>query len=225
MASVFLDFVAPNDIPDLTSLHIYEGATPDGIFAEIEEVVAIGVQPNYISSYTTTYATNENGWFTIRWENSKGALTPYSDAVQGGTRSVVSEIVSRILLRDATISEQVAAEEAEAVVEQIYGLVNPDPSTVTRRRMSGMTLLAMARIQLGSLAVTSSGSQWTAGLVSMKSDNTSKNLDNVKGLLIEASRMLGISMSVVAQMIPLEIAGGLSEIVSADISRLQIEVE
>lgn len=225
--SVHLDFVPPNDLPDLTKLHIYEGPTVDGPFAEIEVVNApnIGVAPNYISQYTTALATSASDWFTVAWEDSKGALTDQAEPQQGTAMGVPYEIVRRVLLRDPSANEEVAFEEAQAVVEEIYGNINPDPALVTAKKMSGMTILTMARIQLGNLIRTStSTSSWSAGLVSMKSGDSTQSISGIKELLVEASKMLGLRMSVVAQMALPEIAGGMATIVMADISRLQIDV-
>lgn len=223
MAKVFLDFVPPNDVPDLTTLHIYEGATPDGPFNEIEAVTPVGEMGGYLSYYSTIVATDANNWFTIKWENIAGVFTDYAEAIQGGTRTVLSDLISRVLLRNPSMNEQIVAEEAEAVIEGLYHTPDPLPSLVTAKYMSGMTLLVLARVQLMSLTAQKA-SQWTAGLVSMKS-GTNQTYDSVKQLLDEAARMLGMNVSIVAQMTMPEIAGGLSTIVSADISRLQIEVE
>jgi hypothetical protein len=59
----------------------------------------------------------------------------------------------------------------------------------------------------------------------MKSGNATSSTAIIKYLLDEAARELGFSVSVIAQMTEIEIAAGLSQIVSADISRLMIEVE
>jgi hypothetical protein len=50
-------------------------------------------------------------------------------------------------------------------------------------------------------------------------------MDIIDSLLAEAARELGVGVSIVAQMMEIPIAGGMSRIVSADISRLLIEVE
>lgn len=223
---VYLDFVPPNDLPDLTKLHIYESADKEGPFVEIEVVTPVGSVGDYITSYTTVLADDENDWFSIRWENSKGAFTPYSDAVQGGSRSIVADVVSRVMLRDPSLSEEIVFQEAEAIIEDIYGTTYPDPTTIKKSRLNGIAILAMARAQLASYAasMSNSGQSWTAGLVSMKT-GSGTTLNNVRDLLNEASRMLGMNVSVVAQMVVPEIAGGLSEIKMADISRLLIDVE
>lgn len=224
--AVYLDFTPPNDIPDITTLHILEAVTPDGPFAEIDSVVGVGEQGSYLSNYTTANANSADNWFAIQWENSKGWTTELSEPVQGSTTSVVAEITSRVLLRNPEINEEIAAQEAEAVVEEITGSVSPDPSTISRKKMSGMVLLTMARSLMSGLLGQSEASSWSAGLVSVKADSSSKaSLDDIAALTKEAGRLLGISGSRVAQMCMPTIAYGLAEIVTADISRLMIEVE
>jgi hypothetical protein len=226
--SVAIDFT-PSERPDEAVLQIYEAPDPSGPWTMIDTVVqpAVGVYPNYISRYTTALATSLTDWFAIQWVDSKGAVTGLSDGVQGGTTTLISEIVSRMMLRDAAINENVAVEEAAAIVEWLYP--NVDPFTVLRtaatlRRISGMAMLAMARIYI--LPGSSSASSWTAGLVSMKSStSTVDRMKQIEFLAREAAKLLGMGYSVIAQAVLPEINQGFSEIVSADISRLQIEVE
>ena len=226
-ASVYIDFVAPNDLPDITKLHIYEATTPDGPWSEIEVVTPVGTQGDYITYYTTSLATSADNFFSIRWENVKGAISELSDPVQGNTRSVIADVTQRMLLRNPSLDEEIAYQEAAAVVEQYTGSLNPDPATISQQKLTGMTLLALARTQLSVYAAGSTtGDSWVAGLVSMKSSTgTSFNTDTFSALLKQAQSLLGISTSRVAQMCVPEIAGGLAQIVTADISRLMIEVE
>jgi hypothetical protein len=224
MASVYLDLVPPNDIPDLTTLHIYEAVAFDGPFAEIEVVTPVGDQGSYLSEYTTELAASIDNWFSVQWEDANGALTEMSEAIQGSAASVIMQIVERVKLRLPSVNEQIAYQEAQAVVEEIMGVTNPDPSTITYKKISGMTLFTLARILISDISFSAGGESWTAGLVSMKASTTAAKHDP-DALLVIAARMLGISTSRIVQMCPPEIAGGLSQIVSADISRLQIEVE
>src|SRR5262245_46554390 len=127
MASVRLDFTPPM-LPDVTELHIEEAPTQDGTFAEIEVVTAVGTYPNYISNYTTTFATDNNYWFRIRWETSQGVSTPYSLALQGGTKTLVQEIVDRTLLRNPTLNEIIVTQEAQAVISESFP--GQDPNTI-----------------------------------------------------------------------------------------------
>lgn len=227
MAIVPLRFPPPEET-NIVALRVYEGTTPEGPFVEIVRVSPVGTYPTYITHYTVSSAVDENNWFTIRWEDADGALSPYSEAVQGGTTTLVGEITARVARRDPSLDEEVVAEEAEAVIEGVFGRNNtPDVNSVSKRQLSGMTLLTMVRVQVGKLAVANTGGgSWTAGLVSMKTDtNSSLNVASLRSLMLEAQRMLGLSNSRVAQMIMPQIAGGLSEIKMADISRLLIDVE
>src|SRR5262245_28257796 len=103
MATVRLDFTPPG-IPDVTKLHIEEAPASGGPFVEIEQV-ASGTYPNYISYYVTQNASSATYWFRIRWETSQGAFTPYSGALQGGTKTLVQEIVDRVMLRNPSLNE------------------------------------------------------------------------------------------------------------------------
>jgi hypothetical protein len=230
MASVFLDIVPPNQ-PDLTDLEIEESASKDGPWgAPIEIVTPVGTYPNYLSSYTTDQAAATTNWFRIRFKDSKGAYTPYSQPIKGGTDNVVSLLVDRVLLRDPNISEAVAQQEAEAVLQWYFKGVDPygiDPATVTYTQMSGLTLLTLARALLFDQLVgsTSSADGWTAGLVSIKSGSTSSaGKADILELLKQANTLLGLNISVIAQMDEISIAGGQS-LVAKDQSRLVMEFE
>lgn len=230
-ASVFLNFTPP-DREDLVKLYIYESDDSDGPWTLIETVVppALGTYPDYISHYTTNLAGSNLHWFSIQWEDSKGAKTQQSNAIQGGTSTLVGEIVDRVMARDNSLDEQVVLAEAEALIERYFGTdpYTVDPSTVGYATKNSLAKMVQAK-SMYSFLVTSTGSSssWAAGLVSMKSSTTevTTSLEIIKSLLAEAARELGLQVSVVAQMTGLEIAGGFSQIVSADISRLLIEVE
>lgn len=230
MASVFLNWTPP-DREELVKLYIYEAAAAGGPWTLIETLTEIGDYPNYISDYTTTLAQDAIHWFSIQWEDAKGAKTTQSNPIQGGTSTYVGEIVDRVHVRDASLDEQVVLQETEAIVEQFF---NKDPYTVPANATGYAVKNSIAKavhakcLYAVVLTTTTGGaSSWTAGLVSMKSstDSTKQTLANVELMLKEASRELGMGVSVVAQMVGIEIAGGLSQIVSADISRLLIEVE
>lgn len=231
MASVHLRFIPP-DQPDLTKLRIYEGPDSTGPFNLIEEITPVGGYPDYISEYTTTLAGSLANWFAIEWEDSKGARTDLSAAVQGGTTTFVGEIIALVMARDATLDPQVVQQEAEAAVETYFGT---DPYTVTSSTVRfsvkvGLARLVQARSMLNSLitsASVSASSGWTSGLVSMKSgtDQAKQSESLIRYLLQAAAESLGFGIGRIAQMAVPTIAGGLSEIVTADISRLLIEVE
>lgn len=217
-----LNLVVPDE-PDFVALHIYEALDEVTPLDEIE-IVAVDY-PNYPTLYTTAFATAENYWFAVRWKDDKGAFTDYSLRVQGGTFSVLADIVDRIQRRDGTVDEEVAFQEAEAVLEEIYGTTAPDPATVTKRKMSGMVALTMARIYYFRLLTTSSSvTQFTAGLVSVKTGDVEKTRSNIKELMVYAESKLGLSASRIAYAAMPEIAGG-AAVVAADLSRLIIEMD
>jgi hypothetical protein len=222
MASVTLQFQLPAD-PDIASLRIYESPTPDGTFTLIEEVDEIGTYPNYITDYVTQNATNEDNWFAISWVDSGGSESDLSTPVQGGTDSVVHQIVERVYQRAPSLSKNIVIQEAEAVVEQYFGM-NPYtvPLPVSYRVLTGLTYITMARASLSQQAHTSISSSsfadsWTAGLVSMKAESGSGSQSEIQQasfdwLISEANKMLGLGMGVIAQMATPEIAGGMTVI-------------
>lgn len=228
MASVFLNFVPPNDVPDLVSLLIYEAPDQAGPFNQIETVTAIGSPGAYITSYTTDQAVNENDWFAIQWENSKGAFSTMSSAIQGGTTSVVSEIVDRVLLRDPTLKEQVVAQEAAGVVESYCGTLTPDPATLTYNQMSGLTLLTMARCYVVRVASgTGTAQSWTAGLLVEKQATTAaaQSMKTIEDLIRLANVWLGRTYTMIALMKEIPVAGNsVSMLTGVDISRSIFEL-
>jgi hypothetical protein len=224
MASVFLDFIPPQE-PDIATLRIYEGSSKDGPFITIEEVEDIGTYPNYITQYTTTLAINEDDWFVISWINTEGAELEASQPMQGGVTTLGAIIKNRIQSRDSSIPERVAFEEAKTVIEEYFGTIDVDPDSVSQRVLSGLTFLAMARSYIGLSQAAGSVTKFTAGLVSMQGGDSSASKVNFDWLFKEASKLLGISGSRVAQIVALPIAGGMSRVVRDDISRLLVEIE
>lgn len=226
MATVTLDFLPPTD-PDVVTLHVQEAPTAEGVFTNLASHSA-GTYPDYITKVEITDAVSATDWFRIAWENLSGGMTPYSDPIPGGTTTYLSKLIDRVLLRMPDANENVVAQEAEAAIEEVLRV---DPYTsadaaVKYKTWNGMTILVMARMQLSDYAAQNSISEsFTAGLVSMKSDTASKiDLRGIRDLIEEAGRLLGFSTARVAQMCIPEIAGGLSQVVMADISRLQIDV-
>jgi hypothetical protein len=227
--SVHLDFIAPN-VPDLTSLRIYEAPAKDGPWSMIETVTPVGSYGNYLSEYTTNAATSTTDWFAIEWLDSKGASFGQSQGVQAGAESAVSEITDRVLLRDASVSEAVAEQEAEAVVSDYFGTDDPlsiPRSAVTASEFSGLTMLTMARAKLFQIySGTGSSADYVAGLVSQKvATSAVLKYQDVKNLIDAANVILGSSYSVIVQMEEVVIAGG-SSVVPAipDQTRLLVEV-
>lgn len=227
MASVILDFIPQ---PGYTKLHIFEapteGAAPGGL---IETVVIDPASPP--TRYTTNLAGSSTDWFSIQWEDDKGGLSPLSDPVQGGTFTVVNDLINRVLLRDSSLDEQIVAQTAEWVVSRVLGVNDPyavDPSTVTIDQMEGMTLLTLARSHIHTMvASASSSASYTAGLVSQKSEaGGSKNTrDLIEWLLGQANDLLGLRFNVVMLMPEIDPTGmGSTTSIEWDHSRLLLGV-
>lgn len=223
MATVRLDFVPPVD-PDIVSLKIYESATKGGVFNEIEEVTVIGQYPNYLSTYTTTQATQIDYWFAIDWFDNKGGHLGLSDPIQGNADLLLAEIVNRVMVRDITINENIIYDEAQAVLEMFLPVgtdIEDAPlSMATYQERSGLTMLTMARCYI--FAISEGEEEYTVGLVSQKLKN-SRSLDLINNLLKKAEADLGISYSAILQMA--EVPVGLNADATVDLSRLLIELQ
>lgn len=224
---VALEFVPPTD-EDITKLHILEAPAATGPFVQIELVTPVGTYPTYINNYTTDKATSVTDWFAIQWEDSKGALSAVSAAVQGGTSTLAGEIVNRVMLRDPTLDENVVMQEALASIEMYY---KTDPANVplsqaTNAELSGLTLMTMARTYIFTSASTSqSGDQYVAGLVSQKSgSSTTSQNTKLQDWIDWANKFLGTNYSVIMVMEEVEIAGGTANgVVTQDQTRLIVE--
>jgi hypothetical protein len=225
--SVHLDFIPP-DVPDLTTLKIYEAPVQGGPYTVIETITPVGTQGSYITEYTTNMATSLTDWFAIEWIDSKGASFGVSQGVQGGVESLVSEIVDRVMLRDPSVNEGVAGQEAEAVVEKFYGATDPLAmlkSDATASELSGLTLLTLVRSKIATISSSSTSTSYTAGLVSQSGGSgASTSFDALAKLLEQANEMLGTSFSVILQLADNEIAGGAVIETLPDQSRLLVEV-
>jgi hypothetical protein len=222
--SVHLDFIPPNE-PDLATLKIYEASAKDGPWTLIESVVEIGEYGSYISEYTTALATSATHWFSIEWFDSKGASFGQSQGVQGGVESLVSEIVDRVMLRDSSINELVAGQEAEALVEDIFSTDDPLSvlaSDATGKQITGLTLLTIVRSKIYALS-NSSSTSYTAGLVAQSGGSNSAKLSDLQALVDEANQLLGISFpGVIMQMQEICVAGGTASL--PDQSRLLVDI-
>src|SRR5215831_20111161 len=133
--SVSLEFIPPDE-PDLKALHVYESPTSTGTFNSIDSTASIGAYPNWITRYTTALATAITDWFAIAWENTAGVVGELSAPLQGGSTTLVSELVNRVLLRDPTLNHIIVGQEAETAIAEYYNVSNPysiDMSTVTPR--------------------------------------------------------------------------------------------
>lgn len=226
--SIPLDFTPPEE-PNIVALRIYEATEKEGVYGEIERVTPVGVYPNYITRYTTQLATALGNWFSIQWEDAQGALSPLSSPIQGGTETLVNKITSRVMLRDASVNEILATQESEAAIEDYY---NADPYTidaasVSYRELSGIALLALARVYLmGIYSQSDSTASYTAGLVQQGASSKKgvQSVDDVKKLISEANSLLGRSFSFIALLEELEVAGSFKQIVAVDLSRDIVEI-
>jgi hypothetical protein len=227
MPSVPLNFLPPAD-PGAKALIIYEAAEAEGPFTQIERNDQIGTYPNYITRYTTEEAANVDDWFTIQWEYEAGTLSEMSQAVKGGTTTLVGEITERVLLRDSSLDENVVAQEAEAVANDVApaAVLAEDVSV---KVMSGMVMLTLARVALIGLLRSSSvsGLDFTAGIVSIKNSAATgkNNLETIEGIIRLANSYLGRSFSVILLVKEIETAGGYTQLVGADLSRTIVEFE
>lgn len=236
--SVRLDFAPPQE-DDIVALRILEAPDVDGTYEEIERTTAIGTYPDYISKYTTQKATSASDFFAIQWEFQSGILGEMSPGVPGSEATAVQQLVQRMLLRDPTIDELVATQEAESVL-YAYFSEDPyriDPDTINPTEMSGLTLLAMASTYIFTTATeTSTGGtaqKFTAGLVSLDmgsgsstSSSTQRKLQDLEALIAMANRMLGRSFSLIGILTEIESRPyGYGQIVAADVSRSIVEVQ
>lgn len=223
MASVYLDFVPP-DRPGIVSLKIWEAPASTGPYTVIETVTPVGSYPNYLTRYSTDDAGSANDWFKISWVDDKGVESPMSEAIQGGTTTLLGEIVSRVMLRDPSINENVAYQEALAAIEEYF---KADPTTVQLAEASfsvrsGLTLLTMARSYIFSSVTESTSDDYVAGLVQQKG-GTSKTKSDLNDLIAWANKFLGTNVSLVLLMEEIEIAGGTAGEVTMDQTRLIVE--
>ena len=232
MASLILDFVPP-EIPGYDELQVWESTAKED--APGTQIQTFPISGTYPTRMTVTTATSVTNWFSIRWAGPGPVFSEFSMPIQGGTSTLVGMIVNRVMLRQPNANENVVLQISEAVISEYFkrqDIYSIDPDTVSYGIIEGLTLYVMAQSlisQISSSSSSTTGSGWTAGLVSMKdSTGTETSLkvswETVDRLLKQAEKWLGTSYSRIAQM-NIEIAGGISQIVSADISRLLIEVE
>ena len=227
MAVVPLRFTPPAE-PGWDTLHIFESPTQNGTYTEIDQTPS--GTPNYIDRFTTDQATQADYWFAIQWSDPEGATTELSAGVQGGTETLVGILVQRILLRDSTINENVAAQEAEAAISAYFGVDDPatiDPATVNPKILEGLTLLALAWGYTIISTTQSNVQKFTAGLVSLDqgSSSTTRTSASVDQLLKLANSLLGRNYSAIAALKEIPVAGRFTQLVSTvDLSRTMIEI-
>lgn len=224
MASVFLNFTPPEE-EGITILRIFEAPAADGPFTPIEDVSDVGMYPNYISFYTTTSADNADDWFSIQWINADGAESETSAAIQGGTNTLAGVLLQRMLLRDPSLSENIAFQEAEAVISDYYGVLDPntvDPNTVSPKILSGLTNYALMRTYIAQTIISSqnTGSKWSAGIVALdNSKSSSISAQSLKDMLWLVNRDLGLNYSVILSLKEIKVAGGFCQITGFDVTR------
>lgn len=225
MFSITLRFSTPT-VDDIVKLHVYEAPSVDGVFTEIEVTADVGTYPNYIDRFTTVQAVSQTDWFAIAWEDAAGNISDLSIPVQAGTETLVGEIVDQVRFRQPSIQENVISLEALAAIEAVYPTEDPAvklKDDVNYRTLSGLVLLTQARALMIS---QSSASQWTAGIVSMKSDSgTTVSLDRIDRMLNQAASLLGLSYSVILQLAELPVAGGYRQLIGVDLSRSIYEIQ
>lgn len=207
---VTLDFTPPSD-PDIVALRIYESTTQNGTFVQIERTMAVNTAPDYISHYTTALATTKTDWFAIAWENAAGEVSDLSISIQGGTTTLVGEIVKRVLERNDLLDEKVVTQEAEAAIQSVLN-VDPYVSAVGYDYMTlvGLTYLVLARGVIASAVIESSSgsstvSSATLGLVSFRNEAGTasaiqKAQTDTQSLIDLANQYLGITTSFVMQL-------------------------
>lgn len=209
MAAVTLHFIPPDE-PNLVALRILEGATATGPFSLIERVTPVGTFPGYINEYTTVNAAFTNDWFSIQWENALGAVGEASAPIQGGVRTLVAELVDRVMLRDSSLNEAIVAQEAEAVIDRFK---NVDPYTlvaddVRYKELQALADLVLVYSKLSTFVIAASSgtaSSYTAGLVSetfSTSSNQQQNsaLSSLEALEKRALKILGRGGSLIGQL-------------------------
>lgn len=221
---VRIDFIPPT-ASDITELRIYESAVQGGPFSLIEVVTAIGEYPNYISTYTTPNATDNDFWFAIDWFDSSGGNLGLSESIQGNQQHLLGEIVGRVMVRDSSINENIIHDEALAVMEAFFpagtDVRQVQTTEASYQEQSGLTLLTQARCYL--FAISEGEEEYTVGLVSQKLKNT-RSLDFVQQLLRMAQNQLGLSYSTILQMTEVPVGAGSIASGQIDISRLLVEV-
>jgi hypothetical protein len=228
MAAVHLEFVPPMD-EGLETVHVEEAPASTGTFAEVQ-TFPIGTYPNYIREVDVTSASNVLDWFRIRFEDDNGNFTEYSSPIQGGTTTLVAQIMDRVILRDPAVNPTIAGQEAEATVSEYFGVEDPysvDPSEGTPAILSGLTLLALARAYvLRLISTTISGQKWTAGLVSMDAGSSTSTTSwaAIDRMIDLANKELGRGYSRIGIMSEITVGGGYRQLKSFDVSRAIIEL-
>jgi hypothetical protein len=224
--AVELQFL-PAEEEGMVTLHVEQSSLQGGPFTEIQSFPA-GTYPNYIHEAVVTNATDPSYWFRIRWEDASGNYTPFSDPVQGGTTSIVAQVMNRVILRDPSVETLIAGQEAEAAVSEYFNVDDPysvEASKVNPRILSGLTLLTLARAYTVRL-ITGAGqtARWSAGLISMQSGTTStQSWDAIDKMVTLANRELQRNYSAVLLLNEITVGGRYQQLKGVDLSRTLIE--
>lgn len=201
MASIRLDFIPPAD-ENIVALRVFEGTVALGPFLLIERTVEVGTFPDYISSLLTDNASDPNDWFCIAWEDDAGLVGEKSPPVKGGTQTLVSQVVERVMQRDRDLTKPVVIQETEAALEMYLGsdpyLAAPD--LLGYRKLNGMVYLVLARSILWRMAQVSPVSDVQIGLVRMSSRGGTANKVDVQELFDLANSELGLNTSMVLEL-------------------------
>ena len=200
MASVPLKFNPPEE-EGLVALLIEEGPSDVGPFVQIEEVLNVGTYPDYIAEYTTDDAVSAVNWFRIRWRDDKGAHTPYTSPMQGGTTTLVAKVKDRVKQRDPSLVDAVVYQEVEAIVAEYFGVEDPyDPTlTASYKVLNGLTYLALARSYIFRLIQAGDLESAQLGLVKFTNSKGQGTVD-IDALIDLANVNLGINTSRILQM-------------------------
>lgn len=225
--AVELQFL-PAEEEGMVTLHVEEASSKDGPFALVQSFPA-GTYPTYIHEVVVTNAQATLDWFRIYWEDSNGSYTPHSSPVQGGSSTIVAQVMDRVMLRDPAVEPLIAGQEAEASVSEYFNVDDPyavEVSKASPRVLSGLTLLTLARCYTVRL-ITGSGqtARWSAGLVSMQSgQTTTQSWDAIDRMVNLANKELQRNYSAVLLMEEISVAHGYKQLKGVDLTRTLYEL-
>jgi hypothetical protein len=125
-----------------------------------------------------------------------------SAPIKGDTTTLVGELVKRVMLRDASLDENLVLQEAEATVSWIYRVDDPysiDINTVSPLWLNELANLSLVSVMYLNLTQSSYYQSYTAGLISetsaVNTQNATKSIENMEK---RALRRLGIGGSILA---------------------------
>jgi hypothetical protein len=201
MVAVPLAFLPPSD-PDIVTLLIFEGTSLTGSFTQIDSTSNIGAYPNYINRYVTQNAISPDDFFAIQWVDSEGATSEMSAPIQGGTVTLVGDIVQRVLARDSSLNELVVVSEAEDVISFCYNVTDPysiDYTTVNRLWLNSLAILTLCGVLYVQAVINSAiGSSYSAGIINQSVGSPGDQLQGIERLQRKTLARMGIGGSRVA---------------------------